>query len=120
MIIRSEQYDALESDIRDRYCKSLLTFFRDTIPETVASYDDATLFSRISAAELRGRRWGISLQESMARFIALDLVMGERFDAIPEMHRFLEATGMSMDMKVHVLGDLVQNNLRRDSQGGHS
>jgi hypothetical protein len=118
MIIRQEQYEAFEGDIRSRYCKSLQKFFRDTIPETVASHDDATLLARILAAEGRGREWGIKLQTSMVRFIALDLLMGERFDTLPEVRRLFGAPGTSIDMKVHVLGDLIEDNLRREAQGG--
>lgn len=111
--IRKEQYDAFDADMRSRYCKSLLKYYRDTIAEVVAPYDDATLFNRIVAAEGRGRQWGIALQDAMARFIGLDLVMGERFDTLPEVQRLFKVPGMSMDMKIHVLSDMVQENLTR-------
>src|SRR5205823_10895114 len=65
--IRPEQYDALDADMRSRYCKSLLKFYRDTISQTVAPYDDATLLNRIVAAEGRGRQWGIALQDEIGR-----------------------------------------------------
>jgi hypothetical protein len=115
VIIRQEQFDALEADVRSRYWRDLMQFYRDTITEFVAPYDDERLLARISAAEGRGRQWGISLHDSMVQFIALDLLMGEQFDALPEVRRLFEAPGMSTDMKVHVLADLVQGNLRRES-----
>jgi hypothetical protein len=113
--IRPEQFAAFDADIRSRYHRSLLEYYRDTIPEAVARFDDATLLARIAAADERGRRWGIALQDAMAQFIGLDLVIGEQFDAPQDVRRYFEAPGMSMDMKVYVLADLVQKQLRKVS-----
>ena len=78
--IRPEQYDTFDAATRSKYYQRLLKLFRDTIPGVLTSYSDEILLRRIAAAEERGRGWGVSLQDSMARFVALDLVMGERFE----------------------------------------
>ena len=114
--LRPEQIDPLNADVQRRYCADLLQFYRRAVGDLVAQHDDQTLLTRIISAEQRGRQWGVYLHESMVRFIGLDLVMGSSFDQVPAVSRLFETPGMSIDMKVNILADIVEGQLRKDAQ----
>jgi hypothetical protein len=89
-----------------------LAFFRHAVPDGVARYDDPELLRRIGDSVRRARHYGIESWEAMTRFVGLSLLVNPAFDAEPAIHQFLSAPDLDPDMKVYMLTDQFEKQLR--------
>jgi hypothetical protein len=110
--IRAAQVDALFGARLDEYHRRLRAFFRQSVPDAVAHYDDAELLARIADAVRRARGQGVEAWDAMTRFVGLALLVEHSFDEQPAVQKFLAMPDLDPDLKVHLLADQFEQQLR--------
>jgi hypothetical protein len=116
LTIRNEQMKSLDDTMQAEYHRRLLRFYRATVPEATARYDDDTLLQQIADGHRRAGMYGIHSREGIVRFVGLGIMTTPHFDDDPAVKRFLLSPELDPDFKIQVLSDLTAKKLREDAE----
>ena len=93
MRIRSEQFAALDDDVKRRFITRVAAAMRDWFPEQTATVSELDLVTRIQASAKTAREYGITSERGIARFAGMSLVFGEKFHEIGQIRQALKRGG---------------------------
>lgn len=103
--IRDAQMREFERAARANFHRRLTTLFRQELPEKTKDLDDATLLSRIAAADVKAQSHGIETERGIARFAGISLLAGPDFDEAPPVKEFLNYPGLKPDERIELLSE---------------
>lgn len=103
----ASQLDAIASGALERYKRALARYFRERFPKESAAHDAASLHEIISRTVNAGLRLGIRSGDSMARFVALAVLVDDSCAESQEVRALFSFSGIDADQKAHMLADAV-------------
>lgn len=110
--IRKSQLGKLTESLDAAYCGKLCNYFRVTYPDLTAKWDDTTLLQVITKSVSNGRQFNVETSKAMLRYVGLAVLVNPDFDKQADVRAFLKAPGLDPDYKVHLLSDMLIENLR--------
>ena len=107
--LRNEHYEAISNDYRHRYHLDLLEMLRESFTENLSKRSDEELLARIEFAHTQSEKQGITDRPSIARYVALEVMMGPNIHERKEYRQYMtESTGTTSEKLknlYHALGN---------------
>ena len=113
MIIRSQQFDAFQSQANAGLARRIIEFLRSNCAETIVQFSeratlvealpDEAFFGMVQNGIARARSYGMTLESSLGAFVVLMFVAAPNFDSHPLIHRVLKDESIDPDSRIDQL-----------------
>ena len=105
MIVRQKQLEDLQPLAEKDFIKRLIDHLQAEYPYEIAQYPQPELRKMVRNGISRARRYGISVESSLAAFVDLMFTVAPNFDEQPQINAVLKGPSAPPDTRVELLGE---------------